>query len=1662
MRKKITSLFVITAFFVSNVSFALSPQPGSNIPVVRKEMYALGQKKFGINRGDGALILPEYEHPRRLHKQEPQDIPGVDFVRADYKRRPESWEKNAIFLKTDLIEALKYFRNVEARIPPGELDIQVGYFPVNEEEGEFPISRIEPHKDGKHVLVVHPKFLEWWNHIRENDVWYTRRFPDGSERTISLAWGIFHRVAKHEMMDLEISKTGRKSSSKHEEEPHLAPKGGGHYSSLFPTEEEEIEASKIGGNYKYDNDKIWLWFLTSYLLANTTRYDNVKLAQRIKWIFGPEKSDGEKLDEEFPNLKDDMTRWQEAIRFACRLNHEFFLRDGEYVEVPDLLHDKKFKDFRESLETLKTDYYNERRHKIAKDRHIFSATGEGKDQLEPAKLLGFIEEAFPDEPSEALKKVVINAVREASPDVKYDFLKTMLRKAALRPDYREILLKATPLALKTMNAKIEEAGLEELSTRDVPAVLAGALSVLSRLEYMLSQEEWEEFGALREYLQEEEKRLQSLVFEKLMLRVVNESGRKDGLLDIEKGDIISIYEEDSQSKVYLCVWVDPLGEVECVALDRAGLFELVTEDRNKFIGADVYRFLGAASDTEILEATARARELAKEKTILVEEAVICAIDALREEEYMVEGIPAKEITERLGSPEAASVQLILDQMVRQGRLASFTVSIEQDEKMRREWNEIIRREQAGEITTKESEELSEDLYRRNGAARFVLSPDEIQKRQFQEERAEEIVASPGKVRKLAAAMYLLFNDRLNSTLYPALQTCLWAFKDREKIEKVADEISKKTHKTRQDDLNSEIGRVYWDKNADELDADLARQFIAYVGGQMRGMLPLLEELTELTDVEEVREKYDIHNKLKTSYAHLYFVCDFYGALGDAVQKQMDEEILRKTNGQLIQAAETALTYLRTYSLKYSITAEPGEAAVIIEIENPQVEKGVLKLGIILTDGEPAPYMVAYEYGEGDKHIKSGKFHTTFHGEFPDLTKGVLELCINTWFKGMIEPDASLHAGGKKRFGAKGPGIRSAQEIEIPLNEPEEKSTWQKFLRWLPFSSKGSLKDTTGAIETVELPEGALEDALILFGVKHLVFFERSGFTDGQHEESSESFGLATTLQTRERVRDVLVDMGCLRQKKGKDRWFLTPKGERVVYEIASARIFIVNALKSGEDASMEEAQKQINAIENPIVLESLLEYFIMYVAGDLTGEPDNETLSRNAVIIKAINERIEDLTKKPPSFTGTYQVAAEREYIPEDIKVPLDLARALLELERLEESLNEIEIEIIETGLEGFAGKIDQMRQKERTLQKEIHAALNTPEEFRPVISCQSLRRGDILVRSVDEEGADIKFFICAGFDPWSMKGVFLQNRGNFKAAGEVKPSVAKSMYLLRIENPSAASETVKLTKRAGGLLEEKRDLLRQAEAIAEFNKEQEFTRTFIARIASRAGPGTPSDVGFKEEDQRATFEAVNLLHETSIEILVPQTELEKFELTHDMKKAIKLMQRRGLSIEVTTYNARSLSNHLSERPDGVKRIIISNSWTSRAISGLLNDKSSVELFRDVRLLNLEFPANMKSSGEKTLWQARFLMVTILARLLEDGAGDAIVVKALLLEMLGESFHLDKDAAGKFIDALSVSEENSSGEDIKKRVQYFLDNVVRWTEMLAREYRLMQEFWTYA
>ena len=343
--QKIICVVVAILFLFNDLCYGLGIAPGSTRPPVQDAMNAAGQKLLAAKRGPGAIgkalqdynAQPEFKGGEFLGDSaigaiiQNTNNYQTQFVTPDYDHLPKGGENNPIYSSGSLIEAFTYFRDNEAKIPANRLEIKVGSFPVKEEEGELPIARIEPMPGGKHVLIIHTKFVQMWNHIRENDVLFDINMGKGDRRTVSVAWGIFYRIAKHEMTDFT-----KKDSTAYKSLGHMTR---GVKSSM----RDESIANEIEGNYALINDSIWLWFLGSYCFNDNTRYDNDIFLKRINWFFESPEAKDLNIDEELPILSVNPEKRVIANAFAAAINYRFFDRTDvrAFKSLKDLPVDQK-------------------------------------------------------------------------------------------------------------------------------------------------------------------------------------------------------------------------------------------------------------------------------------------------------------------------------------------------------------------------------------------------------------------------------------------------------------------------------------------------------------------------------------------------------------------------------------------------------------------------------------------------------------------------------------------------------------------------------------------------------------------------------------------------------------------------------------------------------------------------------------------------------------------------------------------------------------------------------------------------------------------------------------------------------------------------------------------------------------------------------------------------------------------------------------------------------------------------------------------------------------------------------------------------------------------------------------------------------------------------
>ena len=354
---KLIASVVLVAFIwntaVQDYALALAPESGFTQPGFKERVYAVGQKEIATHDlGPGSSIAAKIDGI--LSRGFIGDVPAVEgmkFVTSNYvDGMPDGWDNNPILNgqafngdTPNLIDAFKYFRNNEARLKEEQLEIVEGDFKLEKySEGQLPICRIEQDKETmRYRLVIHKNFVRMWDDIIRNDVWFEYKFPDGKVRTVSLAWAIFYRVAKHEMSDI-VSRDGKYK---------FTAKSHGHMEYTEPFSEwsdsltvhdkkgDELEANKIGGGYAIVNDGLWMWFLGSYCFGPATQKSDVMFKDRALWFLGlyqgPHAEEWNRwsvehnLPDEFPNLHDTDAR-AEAIGIARAINKRFYTNYRRY------------------------------------------------------------------------------------------------------------------------------------------------------------------------------------------------------------------------------------------------------------------------------------------------------------------------------------------------------------------------------------------------------------------------------------------------------------------------------------------------------------------------------------------------------------------------------------------------------------------------------------------------------------------------------------------------------------------------------------------------------------------------------------------------------------------------------------------------------------------------------------------------------------------------------------------------------------------------------------------------------------------------------------------------------------------------------------------------------------------------------------------------------------------------------------------------------------------------------------------------------------------------------------------------------------------------------------------------------------------------------------
>ena len=275
--------------------------------------------------------------------------------------------------------------------------------------------------------------------------------------------------------------------------------------------------------------------------------------------------------------------------------------------------------------------------------------------------------------------------------------------------------------------------------------------------------------------------------------------------------------------------------------------------------------------------------------------------------------------------------------------------------------------------------------------------------------------------------------------------------------------------------------------------------------------------------------------------------------------------------------------------------------------------------------------------------------------------------------------------------------------------------------------------------------------------------------------------------------------------------------------------------------------------------------------------------------------------------------------------------------------------------------------------------------------------------------------------------------------------------------------------------LPESEDVLREydgtSEAIAEAPSDAEHQRLiseiyeWIVKISNNEVP----ELSKKDEENlgvakvEAIFKLVNLLHNDKIEILIPQQEIQLTDVAHDAIKAIGKKTENFLGCDPYSdiEHLEQLLEIGDEKSSDVKRLIITiGEKSKKEIQQLLQKRP--ELFKGKRLLNIKLPNNYKNmkSRKKTVWQVDMFTKAIFASIyVKDGRMESFLIRGVLKDF----FQDEVSNIEVFLDELGKPiKKYESTDDIKKRINYFLQEIVSLVPLLGHKLRIMRQFLTYA
>jgi len=269
------------------------------------------------------------------------------------------------------------------------------------------------------------------------------------------------------------------------------------------------------------------------------------------------------------------------------------------------------------------------------------------------------------------------------------------------------------------------------------------------------------------------------------------------------------------------------------------------------------------------------------------ERILTAVDRLREDSSFIEGASLAQIARRLriSKDNIPALKRALRDLVRDGRLSSYAKGIAFGKNQRRHWD----------------------------AERFFLSMPELEKRRFSRKKAKMIAGDRGRLRQFAVSLTLLFDDRLNPTIYDAIQAfrvVLKPYFDDETADMI-ERLSSIVHRVRRaNPAYQAVSRARAMGRMEELEADIVDSCILDTCQMMQEALVLIEairrqsfpELDTIADAKARDHLQKCKEKLEVGHAQIASAVDLYSAIAEGAGNESHGHLIDQPAAESLRHA----------------------------------------------------------------------------------------------------------------------------------------------------------------------------------------------------------------------------------------------------------------------------------------------------------------------------------------------------------------------------------------------------------------------------------------------------------------------------------------------------------------------------------------------------------------------------------------------------------------------------------------------------------------------------------------------------------------------------------------------------------------------------------------